>query len=98
MRLWSSARFLPGCRRRFTRSGVTKDEQPPLFVGDVDVAACVYQNVFRLAYELIVRGGHSAHRWSGRNKPSCFRWQARILDVEDSQTGVEVSEVNQIAL
>src|ERR1700730_9953687 len=98
MRLWSSARFLLGCGRRFTRAGVAKDEQPPLFVGDVDVAACIYQTILSLAYELIVWGRHSAHGWSRRDKPSRFRRQTRVLDVEDSQTGVEVGEVNQIAL
>src|SRR6266853_4174803 len=87
---WCCARFLTGCRRRFTRSSVTKDEQPPLFVGDVDVAACVDQDIFCLAYELSVRGRHSAHRWRRRDEPSRFRWQARVLDVEHSQTGVEV--------
>jgi hypothetical protein len=86
------------CRRGLTGARIAKDEQAPVLVGDVDVASGVDQHILRLAYELIVRERAVPLGWSRGDEPSDFLRQPGILDVEDSQPGIEVSQIDEIGL
>src|ERR1700730_17088940 len=89
--------MLLGRRWGLARAGIAKYPESPLFVSDVDISARVHQNVLRLRHEL--RGNRTETlSGSGRNKPARFLWHSRILDVENTQTCVEVRKVDQIAL
>ncbi len=47
-----------------------------------------------------LRFGHDADALRGlrRDEPADFFWHARVRDIEDAQAGVEVGEINQVAL
>src|SRR5690242_9572792 len=74
------------------------NEKAPVFIGDINVAARVNQNVLGLVDELVI--GQQAVALGGRrrNEPGHFLGEARVLDVVDAQAGVKVGQVNQVAL
>src|SRR5690349_4556426 len=74
------------------------NEKAPVFIGDINVAAGINQNVLGLADELVI--GQKAVALGGRrrNEPGHFLGEARVLDVVDAQAGVKVGQVNQVAL
>jgi hypothetical protein len=79
---------------RFAFPGVPKNKKPPLLIGDVNVAASIDKNVFRLSYEFIARNRADALGRSWRNEPARLRGDARVFDVEDPEAGVEVCRVD----
>ena len=87
-------------RRRFGLSlaGVAQDEHAPLVVADVNVAARVDQDLLgpvdRRAVRAAVLGQTFALR---RHEKADFGGDARIGDVENPQTGVEVRGIDQVA-
>ena len=65
-------RSLLGRRRGLARPGVAQDEDPPVLVRDVDVAARVHDHVFGLAHELAVRDRTPAStRVPAGSTPAC---------------------------
>lgn len=89
---------LPGCRRGLAGTGIAQDENAPVFVADVNIAARIHQHVFGLIHEFIVGQRAITSGRGRRNEPSDFSRQIRILDVVNAQSGIEVGEVDKIAL
>jgi len=85
-------------RLRLALSRVAQDENTPLFVGDVDIAARVHQHVLGLAHELVVGKWSVAFDRCRRHEPPDFFRRPLILDVENAQPGIEIGQINQVAL
>src|SRR5215813_3485537 len=86
------------CWPKLAGASVAQDKDTPVLVSDINIAARVYEHILGLAHQLVIRKRPIAfcrRRW---NKPPDLFWQSRILDVVDAQPGVEVSQINQIAL
>src|ERR1035441_4073793 len=84
-------------RGRFSLAGIAKNEKSPLFVVNVDVSSRVHQYVLGRGRQFC---WSCSNAFGGlrRNKPAGFLWVPRVLDIEDSQPGVEISEIDQIGL
>src|SRR5262249_47836475 len=85
-------------RLRLAGTSIPQNKNPPVLVSDINIAAGVHEHIFGLAHELVIGKRPIALCWRRWNEPTDFSWQSRILDVVNTQSGVKVSKINQIAL
>jgi hypothetical protein len=78
------------------RAGIAKDPKTPLLVGHVDVTARIDEDVLRLGHE-VARQSAGTLAWLRRNEPATFHGQQRVLDIVDTQPGIELGQVDQVA-
>src|ERR1700730_15367220 len=77
---------------------ICQDPQSLIFMGPVYIAACVDQNVLALRDEFAFWKRAVTTRRIGRQKVSHLARRGGCADVVNPQTGVEVGEIDEIAL
>lgn len=79
-------------------SGVTEYPQPLVLVADIDVTAPVHKHIFSLRDERSFGHGPVSAAGLGRHEKANLSRQTLVRNIVHAQPGIEVCDVEQIAL